>query len=559
MNIQGLTMWITPLLGAVVLLIFALIIWYPFRKPVLANGLVLIAGALWLLTHALELSTADLTFKIIFLKLKYIGIVMLPIAWYLTAMTYIHVRNKQRIWLRLVIIVTPLITLLLVFTNELHGLFWTQIQFHPDNPYGELVTQKGWFYWIFLIFAYSLVVVSIVPFTRTANRFFRVFRFQTITLIVGVSLPIISTVFDILDFDLIPNMELTPLASGISLLLIFNLNQRLRIGSIVPMLRETIIDHMDDNIFVLDAQNVILDLNTAAAIFLEQPRGKCVGKKITKISPKSQRLIWKEMIQFEPEPRKITINDQNGIQHVYEIVSTPIQLQLSNVRGVIVSLHEITDLLTFEETIRNSLSEKERLLQEIHHRIRNNLQLVSSLLGLQMLDVADPELKNIFNDSYNRIQAMALVHEKLYQAQDLTSIPLGKYVQELANLLVRSQNLHSRNIQLLVNTDPIIVKIDTTISCGLILNELISNALQHAFTDNRPGVIRVKVIEKPGDILCLCVSDNGVGLPEGFDVYATNTLGLQLISTLVRQLQGTLKVEQNCGTEFLIHFPVRSP
>ncbi len=556
MTFSGIPEWAYSLVGAIALLAFALKIWYPFKKPFIPNGLILISGAEWLFMHALGLATGDLETKILLLKLKYIGIVMLPISWYLTAITYTYVKQHRRILPRLLIVIAPLLTLLLAFTNEYHHLFWTDINFHPEGAYKELSTTKGWGYWIFLIFAYSIVANSLVPYFKTIRHFANAFRIQSLLLSTGVGLPIIATIFDILDIKVLPSLELTPLASGISVLLIFTLNQSLRIGGIAPMRRDTIVDHMAESIIVLDAQSNILDLNTEATRFFQISRPKALRKKIYEITPPHYALNWDEMIQIDPEPKVASITHQNGDLQTFEISSTPIQLDSSNIRGVIISLHEITQLVNYKETISAALAEKEVLFQEIHHRIRNNLQVVASLLLLQMKEVDEPELKNIFIESRNRIQAMALIHDKLYQTSNLTRIPLGAYIKDLAILMVKSQPIGSKEIELEFNVDPIFVKIDTTISCGLILNELISNAIKHAFAERQLGLIQVEVKKCSEEMLRLCVRDDGVGLPDGFDINTGNTLGLQLISSLVIQLNGSLEVERSPGAKFQIDFPI---
>ncbi len=548
--------WIQPLVGAVILLAFALKIWYPLKGPLKTNALILLSGAEWLLMHALELSTSDIGLKIIFLKLKYVGIVMLPLSWYLSAISHIYLKRKEMILPRVLIIIVPLVTLGLAFTNEFHELFWTNIYTQPQDPYLELSTDKGWGYWVFLIFSYSLVVGSLAPYLKTLNRYMKAFRIQTFFLLLGVSLPVVGTLFDLLDLGFLPSLELTPLASGLSVLFIFTLNQRLRIGGIVPMRRKTIIDHMAEIIIVLDAQNKVLDMNSTAAKFLQLTRSRANGKKINNITPPEYGLNWYEITQVSSTTKMVSIANPSGFFQTYEISCTPVQLELSDIRGVIVSMYEITELVEFKETIEASLTEKEILFQEIHHRIRNNLQVVSSLLLLQMREVADLELRNIFNESCNRIQAMALVHDKLYQASDLSSIPLDSYIRELSHLLVDNQPVGTGQIELSFDIDPIMAKIDTTISCGLILNELISNAIKHAFPHRQDGLIQVGVKKHPKELLQLSVWDDGVGFSEEIDLSTGESLGLQLISTLVKQLKGTIQVVRNPGTKFQIDIPI---
>jgi two-component sensor histidine kinase len=215
---------------------------------------------------------------------------------------------------------------------------------------------------------------------------------------------------------------------------------------------------------------------------------------------------------------------------------------------------EIAERQRAEEQIKASLKEKEVLLQEIHHRVKNNLQVISSLLRLQSGYLNDQQILDIFRDSENRIRSMALIHEKLYRSPDLAQIDFGDYVRELAAFLFRSQSASSRSITLNVQADPVYLHVEAAVPSGLILNELISNALKHAFPDGRAGEISIKLWASDDGQLNLVVADNGRGLPPGLDFRATESLGLQLVNTLVDQLDGTLKLNGACGTEFRITF-----
>ncbi len=215
--------------------------------------------------------------------------------------------------------------------------------------------------------------------------------------------------------------------------------------------------------------------------------------------------------------------------------------------------HKLTAL-----QIASSLREKEVLLREVHHRVKNNMQVISSLLNLQSDKLRDKQYIAMFNESRNRILAMALVHEKLYRSEDIANIDFSDYIASLANGLFSFYDISPLRIQLKLDIESINLVLDTSIPCGLIINELISNALKHAFPDDSKGELsisfrKLNVLGK--DTYNLIVKDNGVGVPADLDFRKTRSLGLQLVTTLVEhQLQGSLKLERTSGTEFNILF-----
>lgn len=202
-----------------------------------------------------------------------------------------------------------------------------------------------------------------------------------------------------------------------------------------------------------------------------------------------------------------------------------------------------------------SLHEKEVLLKEIHHRVKNNLQVISSLLSLQSSYIKDPASREHYLISRDRVKSMALVHEKLYLSKDLSRIDFCDYVRSLSRSLDSGYNPDHERIRLELELDktPVFFKVDTAIPCGLILNELISNCYKYAFSDGREGVIRVQLRKGKNDYL-LEVADNGKGLPKKLKPRATSTLGLQLVYMLAEQLEAKVKVERENGTSFRFRF-----
>ena len=215
---------------------------------------------------------------------------------------------------------------------------------------------------------------------------------------------------------------------------------------------------------------------------------------------------------------------------------------------------EITRRLEAEGRIRTSLREKEVLLKEIHHRVKNNLQIISSLLNLQTGQIEDERAEALFRESQDRIRSMALIHERLYQSEDLARVDFAEYIRSLVGYLVRSYSAEAGSVRVETEVDDVSLGIDSAIPCGLIVNELVSNALKYAFPEGREGRIYVQLREARDGGYRLVVSDDGVGFPEGLDFRMTESLGLQLVTTLLDQLEGRIELDSCKGTRFTMTF-----
>lgn len=211
-----------------------------------------------------------------------------------------------------------------------------------------------------------------------------------------------------------------------------------------------------------------------------------------------------------------------------------------------------------EEQIKASLQEKEVMLQEIHHRVKNNLQVISSLLNLQARNVDDPGTLEVIKESQNRVSSMALVHEKLYQSKNLDKIIFSDYVTDLMNSLTRSYQSQSKRVKVNIDIEHVALKLDTAIPCGLIINELVSNALKYAFPDRSKPEIQVSMHTNAENEVNLVIADNGIGLPSDLDWRQSRSLGLRLVSNLTRQLSGTIDLLDHEGTAFRLTFPAQS-
>ena len=217
-------------------------------------------------------------------------------------------------------------------------------------------------------------------------------------------------------------------------------------------------------------------------------------------------------------------------------------------------LIDISDHLRAVEQIRSALKEKEVLLREIHHRVKNNMQIISSLLNLQSTQLRDKKDRFLFKETQNRIRSLALVHEKLYQSKNLARIDFAEYIRSLITYLWQFYMIDSETIHLHMELEEAFLDLNTAIPCGLIVNELISNILKHAFPVGRKGEARIALTHAGGNKHMLVVQDDGIGFPENVDFRKAETLGMQIVNMLVQQLDGTIELEREDGTTFKIVF-----
>jgi two-component sensor histidine kinase len=244
-------------------------------------------------------------------------------------------------------------------------------------------------------------------------------------------------------------------------------------------------------------------------------------------------------------------NDE-GIRGVFEFHAFQ-----TGANRMAVFFQDITERKRGEDAIRASLQEKTVLLKEVHHRVKNNLQTVTSLLNLQAVRTKNQTALDTLQETGNRVRSMALLHETLYRSETLGRVNFGNYIENICGHLFCSYGPKAAHIKLETHLEEVSVDLDQAVSCGLIINELVSNALKHAFPDGRAGRIMVELKMAPEKQIVLNVADDGVGIPPGADIHQTGTLGHQLVFMLAEKLHGTVEVIREHGTTFRIVFPSR--
>ncbi len=298
----------------------------------------------------------------------------------------------------------------------------------------------------------------------------------------------------------------------------------------------------------------ILDLIQDAVVAVDQRRAIILfnQRAETMLGYRAEEVLGKPLDILEGTgPREALWRRKDGSEFLTE--SSRSEIAWNGRTICVFILHDITPPTVTEERLRATLREKDVLIEEVHHRVKNNLQVITSLLGLQARTIKDAATRKKFEESRYRIQAMAILHEILYESSSLAEIDFADYIRRLVEHLVRSYGAAAR-IRTEVRLEPLQCHRDVALPCGLIVNELLSNVFKYAFPGGKPGRIRVVVRRGAQGKVHLMVRDNGVGLPPGLDWATSPTLGLRLVRTLARQLDADVKTSGREGTLFSITF-----
>lgn len=324
---------------------------------------------------------------------------------------------------------------------------------------------------------------------------------------------------------------------------------------------DSVIDSMRDVLIVMNNDGSIRRVNGATVRLLGYDEGDLLGRGADYLFTDADGLFSREGL-FDLE-RGEGVLSKEAVLCSSTAVQIPVLLSVTTfndrdgrLAGYIATAADITERIKAEQATRRSLHQKEVLLKEIHHRVKNNLQVISSLLNLQSGQQVDQRTREVFSDSQSRIRAMSLIHEQLYQSQDLELVEFHDYITSLTMAQYQTHRREGQSIDLRVDAQDVDLGIDQAIPCGLIINELVANAIKHGVAEREKGIVRVRFQRQEDGRYRLDVTDDGPGLPDDFDWGRTETLGLRLVSMLTDQLKGEIRVEKadHTGTQFVLCF-----
>jgi PAS domain S-box-containing protein len=631
-------------------------------------SLLMLAVSIWALTGAFEMTSPLISTKILWSQISYLGIVFVGPLWILFTLSYTnYAKWLKRPFIGLLMIV-PIIILILVLTNEWHGLIWSTITPSSSQPGSLIIYGHGLGFYVNVAYTYFLLFIGILLLIKCLIQSPKIYQKQVLLILVAAVIPYIANIIYVTQMSPIQGLDLTPFAFTLTGILVALSIFRFKMLDIIPLAYNNLFSKMNSGAIVIDSSKRVVEINTAAENLLKIDK-KVIGtnfeenfKQLNQIFPiikngsdvkieikinnptdmwldlqitplyklNCQLLGW--LITFRDiNPRKIAENslqrsekdyrdlvdnalvgiykaDQKGniifsndsivkmfgynskddlenfnISSLYKNLSDrdiilkkldkdgkleEYEVEMVKKDGSILNIlasatkngetisgmtMDITDKKKAQNQIKKSLKVKEMLLKEIHHRVKNNLMVISSLLSLQSRYIKDEASKSIFKDSQNRARSMALIHELLYQSSDLKSINFGTYINKLTNELFSVYITDPNKIKLNMDIDSIMLDINTAIPLGLIVNELVSNSMKHAFPNVKQGKIGIEFKLDDGNY-SLIVSDNGVGFPNDYDIQHSDSLGLKIVNSLTEQIEGNIRVEIATGTKFIINF-----
>ena len=323
------------------------------------------------------------------------------------------------------------------------------------------------------------------------------------------------------------------------------------------------VEHVEDySIIMLDANGIVESWNIAAEHMQGYQANEIIGAHLSIFYPPesiavdhpTQTLLAAEQSgSFQEEGWRLR---KDGARFLGEVTITALRDQAGSLRGFGMVTRDLTDQKQKEAAISQALIEKETLLKEVYHRVKNNLQVITSLLNLQARTVGAGAAFDALTESVGRVRAMSLVHEKLYQSGTLSSIPVRDYIVDLCRDLAMTTGASQRGVVISCEIAPIELGLETAVPLGLLLNELVSNCLKHAFPDDRKGMVKIVLTTDDSTHILLQVTDNGVGMAAGFDIMQSPSLGLKLATTLTSQLDGELGIVSENGMTVTVSFPI---
>jgi two-component sensor histidine kinase len=315
--------------------------------------------------------------------------------------------------------------------------------------------------------------------------------------------------------------------------------------------------HTGSFIFDTTTQNLFWSDEIYRIYDLDPEDGITLDRVVLRVFPEDQHLLEEFIrgVPYDGEPHsfehRIIVPD--GSIKTLRIIAHSELTDTGNVTLVGTAI-DITERMRMDAGLRASLKEKDALLKEVHHRVKNNLQLISSMLNLQAARSKDAAEAERFSDSRNRVRSMALVHENLYRTGDFANVRMDSHIKALCTQLVQAYRMSEQKVDVITDLEDIELDLDQAVSVGLIINELVSNALKHGFPDDRLGVVKVALKRCEDGRCMLSVRDNGTGLPKGYEVGHADSLGLQLVEDLTQQLHGTVTIEHDRGAAFIVVF-----
>lgn len=531
----------------------------PSVRPFVA---MMFLGVAWQLVYALSISVDYMPARIVLSVLMYIPTRLITVAIFFLIVEY---TGRER-WLSrrnvVLFFIIPVIGIVASLTSPWHHLFRYNFKLAKVGNVSVLHYDGGPIYWLTTVYGDSLALFALLLLLlslRSRNLHF----WNTISIFVGIIVPIVVNMLFTVGITPIAGYSFAPTATIVTGLACLWAFFRFRLFSVAPVARSTVVDNLSDPVVVLDNRGHIIDFNASARWVLDLDPKKSVGSSVDALPP-GWREYFLRNIDLDSSREELS-TEILGDKRIFDATSSRILDSRGRKVGRLYVLHDITELREAELNVKRLLSEKELLLLEVHHRIKNNMSVISSILSLHAESLKGTPGREALLDARSRVLSMMLLYDRLYRASGTSDICILDYLSPLIDKIIGNFP-SSPNISVLKDIQSFSVNARILFPIGIIANELLTNAMKHAFSGRDRGTLTVTAGLK-SDKAFLQIRDDGVGLgaggawaepvdssKESTEIEPGKGFGLQLVNILVRQIRGSLRAEQNGGTTFVLEF-----
>ncbi|MCS3923262.1 histidine kinase N-terminal 7TM domain-containing protein [Methanosalsum natronophilum] len=494
---------------------------------------------LYSLFYYMELLTNNSSLAEAFFILQVISISFMPSLWLMFILTYTNNAKYLKASLILAIFLIPIIGLFLIVTIDSHELFYYNLTLVSINGLSTIEFYRGPWAWIHSGYLGFSVLLGCYMLLKEYSNSLREHRINYLILAIGSLIPLFTLIINLLSLNPF-GFDSSPFGLTIGSLFFAYGFTRHDILNPLPLARTQVFDEIDDAVLILDTKEHIIDMNTSAT--------KLIYENNKKVNEQIYNHLYEALSSQNGKIDDMFKIDLANQEKWIEIKRSSISNNDGTLLGYLIILHDTTNKVKALQAEKNDL-----LLKEIHHRVKNNLQVISSLINLEKKNIKDEQLLTILTRTQTRIRSMSIAHEKLYQGESAASINIPDYTKQLSDYLSQLY-CHDKKVLVKHDIDDINLEVDLATPLGLLINEIVTNSLKHAFSGKIDGKIKVE-FKDIGDEYRLKVCDNGVGIPQDIIKGYKPSLGLQLIEMLTKQLQGKLTIESNHGTKMEILFP----
>ncbi len=508
-------------------------------------SLLMIASAVYTFGYYFEVHSKDLESAFMYLTLEYIGLAFLGSLWVLFLMEYTGQLINYRRFIAPLLILASFITLVIVNTNPFHNLYYINLNYDTISNLTIIRFDRGTWYWFFVIFTNVCFILGSILLLRAWRVNKNTIRKRYYLLFIGSLFPWLALIFNMIAHRSVV-IDLGPFGLLVAaVIFVYNI-YAYKLFDLIPAAKKTVFEFMSDGVLILNNSYLITESNHAA----EKLLGAINVKRGTDIATLFDKETLGKIMQNEDSDNVLDlVYKKNSHEIILDIRSSRILDNQGHLNGILLILRDVTISKRDEDEVRRLLTEKEILLREVHHRIKNNMNTIAGFLTLQARKLQDKGAVNALQEAKNKISGM-MIYDQLMHTDDFTNISSGDYLNPLIDNIIESYDNES-TIKVIKEIEDEIMDSKIMFQVGIILNELLTNSFKYAFSNKQDGEIFIHFRLRNNKIELL-YRDNGHVLPESAFDDASSGLGLNLIRLLIRQLKGTIEINRSNGTEFIM-------